>query len=487
MWLALGAAALLPYIAGLNHAWVYDDHGVIVENPFLSDPTAWSRLLTLQTLRDAGVVDGQRPVVVASYLIDRTVWGLDPAGFRITNLSLHVAAVLLVFSLLLRMTEARTAFAAALLFAVHPLAVEAVISPAFREDLLYMVFGLLFLGAFWSKRCTMAMSLAGMAALFLSMLSKEAAVVFPVLLLAGWMFFPALRPPRRVMAVRAVMALLVVVVLAAVIIAGRPVQATGGSWNGISFRGLEGLWSAPWLLVSLLVKMVVPYPLSIDYVLDPVTGAADPRCWMSVAVLVVLVAVSWWKSGLVVRFGWVWLLLLFGPVSNLVPLFNPVADRYAYGILPGFTLIFAGVIIARRRVWGWVPGLCAIMWLILAVVRVHDWKNDRSLWSSALTVEPRSARAYTWLGLLEKEEGNRDNAWRYFEMAERLNPHEPSAKINRAIMLGEQGDLDGAEKLLREVLAVRPDHAAAQGNLAYCLELKAGGRQELPSPDGIHH
>ncbi len=474
LWLLLIVLAVAPYLTGLNHAWVYDDHGVIVENEFLSDTSAWSRLLTLDTIRDAEVIDGQRPVVIASYMVDRAVWGIEPAGFRITNIVLHLIASLLVFQFLFRLGSAPTVAGwAAVLFAMHPLAVEAVVSPAFREDLLYVVFGLVFLLAWLTPRVSILRGTWGLCALALAVLSKEAAAVFPVILIFGWWWYPHLRPSRAAMSACLVGSLVIAGGLLAVMMAGRPVQAVGGIWNGLSFRGTEGWWSAPWMAVLLLAKLVAPFSLSVDYVVLPVTGLSDPRFWLSWCVLGILGAlVVRDRRKSATKMAVVWMLILFLPVSNLLPLYNPTADRYAYAMIMGFSwLLASGVLRIHSR--GWLAlVLVAGLWAGQTWSRLGDWKDDRTLWTAAMAVEPRSARAHTWLGLLEKEEGRLEEAWNLFLQAEALNPHDVTPIVNRAIMMGEAGELSGAETLLREALFIRPNHKPARQNLEECLRLQ---------------
>lgn len=474
LWLLLLVLAVAPYLTGLHHTWVYDDHGVLVENEFISEPSAWSRLLTLDTIRDAEVIDGQRPVVIASYLADRAVWGMVPAGFRMTNILLHWISSVLVFFLLLRLGSVSTVAGwAAVLFAVHPLAVEAVISPAFREDLLYVVFGLMFLLLWWTPRISILRGVLGFGTLFVAVLSKEAAVVFPVLLLFGWWWYPSLRPSRATMSVCLMGSLVIAGGLLAMMMAGRPVQATGGIWNGISFRGVEGWWTAPWLAVSMLAKLAAPVSLSVDYVVLPVSGLSDPRFWLAWCVIGVL-------GALVVRDcrttatkpAAVWMLIIFLPVSNLLPLYNPMADRYAYAMIPGFTWLLTSCVM-RVNSRGWVLLVLVVgLWTGHSWSRIADWKNDRTLWTAAMEVEPRSSRAHTWLGLLEKEAGRLEEAWQLFLHAEALNPRDVTPMVNRAIMMGESGDLIGAETLLREALFLRPNHKPARQNLEACLRLQ---------------
>ena len=59
-----------------------------------------------------------------------------------------------------------------------------------------------------------------------------------------------------------------------------------------------------------------------------------------------------------------------------------------------------------------------------------------------------------------------------------LNIAESPAKatVNQGGLRLAQGDLDGAEKLYREAIAIDPDNATAHANLGYLLALR--GRHE---------
>ena len=289
----LAVLAILPYLTGLNHAFVYDDHGVIEENTFLEKPSNFLRVITLQTLGDPDVIDGQRPVVVASYFVDRMIWELRPFGYRITNFLLHGLVTVLLFFILRRLSSPLLAGTVALLFSWHPLLVEAVHAPSFREDLLYVAFGLIYLLVGTKPRIAVSDWLCGMTALALAMLSKEAAVVFPVLLTAVWWLFPYQRPEKKTVIAWLIVSGVLVAGLACLVLGGRPVQALGRTWNGISLQGDEGVWSAPWLAVCMLRKLVVPYPLSVDYVITPVKEMMDVRWWLGMVALVAGAGVAW--------------------------------------------------------------------------------------------------------------------------------------------------------------------------------------------------
>src|SRR5713101_4374894 len=143
--LALVAAGLggLVYLNALHNPFVYDDYRTIVDN---------GSIQTLLQPRAIVMHEPTRPLVNLSYAIDRALWGAAPFGFHLTNLLLHVLNVGLLFLIARRLVEDQqrtqssepgvlnaepetrnlqprplaVAFAAAALFAVHPMMTEAV-------------------------------------------------------------------------------------------------------------------------------------------------------------------------------------------------------------------------------------------------------------------------------------------------------------------------------------------------------------------------
>jgi hypothetical protein len=82
-----------------------------------------------------------RPLVSVSFALDYAVWGLNPIGYNLTNLGLHLANVLGLVVLARRLGLVRWAAAlAALVFALHPVMASAVPAIARRQDSLAGLF-----------------------------------------------------------------------------------------------------------------------------------------------------------------------------------------------------------------------------------------------------------------------------------------------------------------------------------------------------------
>src|SRR5216117_906223 len=116
-WLAaVVVAAVLPYIDSLQGAFVFDDFGLVTQNPYAAPGMpllAWfTRPSTTGSL--------YRPLTMVSYGLNAML-GPSPLSYHLMNVALHARAALAAFGLarsLLRSTPA--AGVAALLFAVHP-------------------------------------------------------------------------------------------------------------------------------------------------------------------------------------------------------------------------------------------------------------------------------------------------------------------------------------------------------------------------------
>jgi hypothetical protein len=480
----------LPYLPSVTHDFAYDDHGQILENAFLRNPMRVRDLVTLQTLDDAAIVNGRRPVALLTYMIDLGLWGRNPVGFHLTNLLLHMGVLVLALVFVRGLTEAadrRRSLLTVLLFGLHPVLTEAVHVPAFRPDVLCTGFILLHLlvarRTVRSYGTPWVLGLLGAAATMLAALaSKETGVVALPLLGLVWLCFPRTRPERGTMVALVAIDVLVVAAFAALSAGGAPLQAATGSWNGLSLQPPSNLWTAPWIWLRYLGLLALPYPLIVDRVVEPVAGFFSWRCLAGLSVLVTTasIGITFQRRAPWVALGLGWMLLFFLPVSNLVPLINPMAERYLYGMALGFGIVLAAALNRLPlRACRILVIVLALAWAGTSLVRLRDWRSDTTLWRSTLRHQPNSSRAQTWLALELKTQGKVNEAMAAFERALEMNPRNAAARVNVAIIHGQRGDLERAEEILRETLALRPEYPETYWNLAVDLELQGRGDEKL--------
>ncbi|HLC17982.1 MAG TPA: hypothetical protein VJM57_03095, partial [Thermodesulfobacteriota bacterium] len=120
---AIFVLAVLLYwkSTGFEFLGSWDDDEYVLNNVYIFSFT----LSNLKAIFTKTVLGNYAPLHILSYSLDRALWGLDPRGFHLTNVILHALNACLVFAVVVRLGSKRwVAFAAALLFAVHPLNVE---------------------------------------------------------------------------------------------------------------------------------------------------------------------------------------------------------------------------------------------------------------------------------------------------------------------------------------------------------------------------
>ena len=140
IWPALVAlTAALVYLNALGNGFALDDVNIVRDNPHIRSVAGLPGLFARPYWPDAeGVASGlYRPITLATFALDRAVWGGGAAGFHAVNVALHALVSALAWFVGRRVgIHYGTALLAALLFAVHPIHVEAVANIVGRSELL---------------------------------------------------------------------------------------------------------------------------------------------------------------------------------------------------------------------------------------------------------------------------------------------------------------------------------------------------------------
>ncbi|MGD0383541.1 MAG: tetratricopeptide repeat protein [Thermoguttaceae bacterium] len=132
----IAAAAFIAYLPSLNGGFIWDDYLLLVDNPLIQASDGLYRIWCTSEAEE------YYPVTNTSLWIQWRLLGMDHAGYHHTSLILHIVEALLIW-LILRKLSIPGAFLAAVIFAVHPVNVEAVAWIAQRKDMMAMLFFLL--------------------------------------------------------------------------------------------------------------------------------------------------------------------------------------------------------------------------------------------------------------------------------------------------------------------------------------------------------
>jgi protein O-mannosyl-transferase len=451
------AAVLLVYGNSLVNQFALDDELYILRNTQVTDPS----LHAIFSLSPFSYVF--RPVSFATLALNWSLGGSQPAGYHLLNLLLHAGVTWLLYLLLQEMlknvAEGKTvAFAAALLYAVHPIHTEAVTGAVGRMELLAA--GFLFAGWLLHLRDRPIGSLACFA---LALLSKESAVAFFPLVILGD-FATGKWKPRIRYALAGGLLLLYLAVLWKVQGGrlGRP--AISMYDNMLAFlpanlRILNALRIA-WKYVGL---QVYPAVLSCDYSFDQITLYGDFRHTLAAA-LAAAATVGVWIWTLQKRWtGWILAggiyFAGFAATSNiLVPTGTIMGERLAYLPSAGFCLLLAlGWNWIRQKkemvAWGLLVGIVLVL-SVRTIVRNRDWKDAFTLYSSAVRAVPNDSRMHANLAGQYFLGNDLDSAAREYQIALKIIPDSPDTLASYAALEYQRGNYHAAGVMMEKALGV---------------------------------
>jgi hypothetical protein len=490
----------MAYVNTLQNPFVFDDRTEILENHSIVDVSQISVVLRHSITR---------PLTNLSYAIDYAGWGLNPVGYHLTNLLLHVANVLLLFALVrglaadalkgdrLRFAGAPVllAFATASLFAVHPVLTEGVGYVSSRAELLAGVF--VFTSFVCLRRALASLSMwwaaTGFGAFLLALGAKEIAVAVPLIVAAyDWLLRSNDRSRRSLRFWRIHAPLLGVLVVGGVVrvwlyITVEHPTAAGLSWS-------NALLNVP-TTARYLALLAVPTGQSIVHQIDPLTAGASVRLLGSLVVLATLAAIAWRVRNRqpLVTFGALWFVLFLSPSAALIVLAakgQPFAEHRVYLASCGFFLALTAACApwvadtvstspARIRLAGAAfVSLLAVL-LTLTVSRNRVWADPVALWADATRKAPRVWMSHVGLGEALYLVGDCESATNEFRRAILLRPTELPAYVDLATCLRDSGDSAAAERVLRLAIAQTPAGPDAPLALAALEEERLNSAEAL--------
>jgi tetratricopeptide (TPR) repeat protein len=460
-----------------------------------------------------------RPVTVASFALERAMLGRpSPALSHAINAVLHLATALLLAALARRLGLSLAASGgAALLFAAHPLLLQAVANIVGRADVLATGFALAALVAFSfalpeggvSPPVRRVAAWGAGACVFASLGAKEVGLaVLPLLVLldvlssrrasTAWLARAGAYGPSAI-------ALLAWLHLRTVAIGEFPGAQRIPTEDNL-LVGLDGLARVATTLAMAAryaTLLVVPVRSLPDYsggMIEAESSMLAPRALAGALVLAGLAALvlrpllarrrgsDLTPPARAAAFGAGLALVPYLLVGNLLVL-NAAgfAERLVYFSAAGACLLLrVGLGRAARRLPQGVgrPALAGTLALLVVQVRrlAPMWRDNEALFAYTEREAPESLRAGLAIAGRLEAEGRFDDALARYEQVTVTSPDYGGAYMARGLILARRGELGAAEKALRRSVELRPDVGEARMNLGLVLVLegqKAEAEREL--------
>ncbi|MCX7592145.1 MAG: tetratricopeptide repeat protein [Kiritimatiellae bacterium] len=429
---ASGLIALVIVCAYANSFWagfVFDDTKNIVEN------------VTIRTFRSS-LANPSRPLVQLSFYLNYALGGLHPAGYHLVNVLIHVLAAIVLFALV-RTTliglgvgdvqSSLVGMVSGLIWGVHPLNTESVTYVSQRVESLMGLFYLVTLraAAGYLRTDGRGWLAAAVVCCGLGMATKEVMITAPVTVaLYAWFFAP--RPLANL--VRRKWPLWTGlgaswVVLASLMRATRRVDLLN-VYVFQDYAPLEYALTQCKVVVHYLRLAFFPYPLCLDYSLEPVrtiTGVLPQATFLGCLVLITIwLTIRRRPAGMPLAAA----LLILSPTSSIVPRPDLAFEHRMY--LPLAAIVALIVALAARLLRGRlrpsvvVPGVATVVIAlgITTVLRNRDYASEESMWRDVVEKRPLNLRARIDYAVALSEKGDADAALREYNTALSLIPKE---------------------------------------------------------------
>jgi protein O-mannosyl-transferase len=399
-------AAVAACIAGIGNDFVYDDLALIVGDDRLHDLARWREIVGGTYWPAPFPEDLYRPVASALLALQWVISGGDALLFRVVSVALYVGSSLAFFGLLRRLFAPGIALAAGVIFAVHPIHVEAVAQAVNQGELIVGILTCVSVGRYIDRRRLGHVNAADWtflgAGYAVGILTKESAFVMPALLLASELIGVdneswrargrSLLPGYTSLVALAILVLILrETVLPDGALAATPAETMVGLGFGQRMHVMSGI-VPHWLRL-----FVWPLRLRVDYQPD------DPLAFGALNVIGILAVIGAATSFIISRmrlpvfsFGIAWCMVTLLPVSNVFPSGVVLAERTLFVPSMGFLIAAGAVVEAVLRRWpqprlrvGLVVacGALAILGVIRSTSRELVWNPEH------IKVVPRAHRA----------------------------------------------------------------------------------------------
>ena len=492
------------YLGTLRAGFIWDDHNLVEINAARGSAADFWRLWVSdfwQTERTSNRSQYYRPLTTSTFLLDRLLYDTRPSGFHLTNVLLYAITCGLAALLFRRLLRSPSlALALALLFAALPAHTENVAWISGRTDLVCaaLMFAslLVYLRADESDRP--GLWAVSAALFFLSLAGKEMSVsmVALVLLHQGWFHGWNRRTLLRTLPYAgAALIFAVLHALTAPHLAPENIYTTPAAYLLNALRNLAlGIWYSlvpggyHYLVTATREEAAENFPLPAGWRLALELGL--------VAAAAAGVALLAWKKEKWLGYSLAAGLLSLLPISGLIPIGVIFALRLL--CIPSFFLIlFVGLALEKIAGKPWPIGKKAvspaavilapmvILYAVLTLLRVSEWRDDATLMRSALKEAPRAALTHFLLGNALAGQGQEAEAARHYEQALAARPRYPEVEYNLGVLEQRAGRDDLAEQRFRSVLAQKPEFRPAWVALVRLLQSRGRGeeaQQLLRSP-----
>jgi len=461
--MVLGFAA---YGNSLNNGFIWDDDTLVEKNKYITD---WS-YLPHNFIKGIGGTEDKtrfyRPLQTVTYMIDYSLWKLNPKGCHLTNILLHIAVALSLYWLISIIFNDRfLAFLTGVFFVVHPIHTEAVTYISGRADplaallmLLCLTFYIISPPANIGAYCLMFLSYAA------ALLSRENSLVLPALILIYHYSFKSKLKVKAFMLIASVASVYILLRLTVL-----KFLLSDSIYSTTIGERLPGVFVAVTNYIKLLV---FPFNFHMEYG-RKLFHWNNPEAILGVMILLLLFIYAFTKrkDNQTLFFAMAWFIVALLPSSNLYPINAYMAEHWMYFPSIGFFLLIAkGLQLllqsSQSRAVMVIFSLSLLFMYSLSTVKQNIiWGDPIRFYERTLKFAPESSLLYYNLGNAYKVADKNEEAIRAYQKSIDIEPNYVEVHNNLGTMYYRMSRNEKAIAAYKKAVEVKPDHAGPYYNL----------------------
>jgi len=463
--------AIVLYFVSIFGGFIQDDYKVIVSDPQMGSVRALFASFTRPYYyMDVGNAGLYRPMTSFSLYLNALVTGKEAWGFRLINVLLYGVICLLIFEVLKKICNEKTAFGIALIFTVLPVHTEVVNNVVGRSEILSLGFLLIAMLVQMRKRWEISSLI-----FFLALLSKETAIVgLPILVFL--MISQKEKKDTKVGVILFYVLVTISYLILRTMVLGDKGMANNATIveNPLKFVGTTQRVMNAFALVPFGVgKTIFPLRLSYDYSfnqLELITSWLNWRVLLGVGMVFLSLASLF--SGL--RKNKLWILgqaFFWGPLvitSNFIyPVGTIFGERLWFWPSLGIVMILTQLFRSCRvkKGIGFVALLIVVLFAGRTVVRNIDWLSQEKLFIHDATYAKNSVIVQTNKAAILLMKGDLEGGRVVMEEANKIYPKYPILINNWGMYFLRKGELDKAKDKFEECLKISPNNDLCNSNL----------------------
>jgi len=496
--LILTVGILVYHRTLLKGVFLFDDNALILDNPLIKNFSHIRDIFKTHLFYGSGIYSNfYRPIQSLSFMLDYNFWQLNPLGYRLSSVLIHVFSGLTVYFFIYNLSKKQdAAIITSLLFSVHTVLSWPVNYIASRSDLLS---GMFFFAAALlyvlyknveSDRQGGLFYFFSIVSFILSILSKEITVIFPlVLMLYLWCFADKAKQTKKhrpdliwvffvIVAIYAYLRLTVF-------------NFTGGKLSETT----TGLISLPLRLLTFskvfmiyLRLLFFPIGLHMEWDIAPAASFFQDEVFLSVIGVFAILIFAWvlFYSSRLKFFAIAWFFITLLPYSNIFPLNYFMGEAWLYIPSVGFfalLAIYLSELRKRSAIWSRVVSAIVVAVVIfygfLTIRRADVWADPAMLYAEVLRYSPNNTKARVNLGVLLAKSGSYDEAIKKYKEVAGLGMEDAGSHANLGTIYANQKNYDAALEEFKKAVELNPKDYVAHNNIGIIYKQKGDVKKAM--------